>query len=85
MWARPGRTARGLVLKKCLLIKEESLAGDWKYYYSSIDGFDYEPGYIYKLRIREESVENPPADASSLKWTLIAVEEKTPEATRALW
>lgn len=75
----------GVAPQKCLQIKEGSLDGNWQNYYSSIAGFDYEPGYTYKLRILEEKVENPPADASSLKWTLISIESKTPETTRALW
>ena len=51
---------------------------NWQYFYSYIDGFDYKPGYIYKLVVREDTIakEKVPADASSIKFTLVKVIEK---------
>ena len=51
---------------------------EWELFYSKIDGFDYQPGYIYKLIVREEKIEkeNVPADASSINFKLIKVVEK---------
>ena len=51
---------------------------EWKLFYSGIEGFDYQPGYIYKLKVSEEKIEkeNVPADASSIKYKLIKVIEK---------
>jgi heat shock protein HslJ len=69
----------GVGPQKCLQIKEGKADRAWKLHYSPIQGFDYEPGYTYRLRIRETVVANPPADGSSVIWTLIAVESKTPE------
>jgi len=43
----------------------------WNLFYSQIEGFDYQPGFIYKLKVKETAVENPPADASSIKYTLV--------------
>jgi len=53
-----------------------NLNADWNLFYAPIDGFDYIPGFIYKLKIKETQVENPPADASSIKYTLVKVLEK---------
>lgn len=50
----------------------------WQNFYSSIDGFDYEPGYIYKLQVKEKRLpkDEVPADASSIKYTLVKVLDK---------
>ena len=60
---------------ECLQVRE---AADrpWQYFYSEIEGFSYEPGFDYELRVREEKVANPPADGSSLRWTLVKVVSK---------
>ncbi len=63
--------------QKCMQIKENP-EDDYQYFYDQIEGFDYEEGYEYELLVKEENVENPPADASSLKWTLVEVVNKTP-------
>lgn len=60
---------------KCLLVQKSDTIVDnqWQNFYSKIEGFDYEPGFIYKLRVKEETRSNVPADASSLQYTLIEV------------
>jgi heat shock protein HslJ len=68
----------GVGPQKCLQVREEPGA-DWQFHYSGIEGFNYEPGYNYTLRIREEAVENPPADASSIRWILVDIVDKTVE------
>ncbi|MET3730508.1 DUF4377 domain-containing protein [Moheibacter stercoris] len=52
--------------------------GNWTLFYNDIDGFVYEPGYIYKLIVREEILptENLPADVSNLKVSLVKVLKK---------
>ena len=67
----------GVGPQKCMLIKENP-EDDWQYFYSSIDGFDYEEGNVYVIRVLVEPVANPPADGSSLKYTLIEVIEQQP-------
>ncbi len=71
---------------KCLLVqKGETIeAGEWTNFYSEIEGFDYEPGFLYKLKVKEEPVENVPADASSVKYTLVEVLEKREDDVLAL-
>src|SRR5690606_37057207 len=57
---------------KCMLVKENP-EDDYTYFYSQIEGFEFEPGYEYELRVQVTPVENAPADASSLKYTLVEV------------
>ena len=65
----------GVAPMECLQVRESpDLA--WQYFYSEIEGFTFEPGFDYELRVREEKVANPPADGSSLRWTLVKVVSK---------
>ncbi len=63
--------------QKCMLVKEDPEA-DYMLFYDTIEGFVHEEGYEYVLRVEQEQVPNPPADASSLRWKLIEVVEKRP-------
>jgi hypothetical protein len=67
----------GVAPRKCLLTRTDENA-DWLFFYDQIEGFEYEAGYRYKLRIVITPVDNPPADASSLHYKLIEVLEKSP-------
>lgn len=60
----------GVVPQKCMLVKKGN-DDNWLLFYSKIDGFNYEPGYEYVLDVKEEKNENPPADGSSIKYTLV--------------
>jgi heat shock protein HslJ len=73
-----GRTVpcTGVAPQQCWQVKE-SKSDDWKLLYHGIKGFNYEQGYVYKLRVREEIIPNPPADGSSREWVLVDVLEKT--------
>ena len=50
--------------------------GDWSYLYDGIEGFNYELGYVYELKARKLTIENPPADGSSIKYILVNVRSK---------
>lgn len=63
---------QGVGPMKCLQVKDAP-EEEWRLFYGVIEGFTYEEGFIYTLKIRETQVENPPADGSSLKWTLVEV------------
>jgi heat shock protein HslJ len=67
----------GVAPQKCMQVKDTP-DGEYQMFYDQIQGFTFEPGYTYELRVQVEQVPNPPADASSLKYTLIEVVEKTP-------
>lgn len=67
----------GVAPMKCLQVKESVNEG-WTYFYSTIEGFNYVPGYEYKLIVKKTKVEKPiPADASSLKYTFVKEIKKT--------
>ncbi|MEZ4557560.1 MAG: META domain-containing protein [Caldilineaceae bacterium] len=66
----------GVAPQLCLLVKEDPDA-DYTYFYSNIDGFTFVPGYEYELRVQVTPVENAPADASSLRYTLVEVVDQT--------
>ena len=67
----------GVAPQKCMLVRENP-QDEYTLFYDQIEGFDYEEGFEYKLVVVEETVENPPADASSIKWVLVRVESKEP-------
>ncbi len=63
----------------CLLVRKgDAPADEWQNFYSLIQGFDYQPGYLYKLKVRE--IELPPgqvpADGSSIRYDLVELLEK---------
>ena len=67
----------GEAQQQCLQVREQSDAA-WKLFYDDIEGFAYEPGFRYVLRVAERDVPNPPADGSSLAYRLLRVVSKTP-------
>ena len=44
----------------------------------AIEGFEYQPGFLYELRIREFEDPKPPADGPSTRRVLIRLVSKTP-------
>ena len=56
----------GEASQMCLQVKENPM-GEYTYFYDQIVGFDYEEGYEYVIKIREETVDDPPAGASSIR------------------
>ncbi len=71
----------GVAPMKCLLIKKEG-QDNWEYLYQEIEGFTYEPGYEYKVEVLKQTIENPAADQSSIRYILekqISKTEKTSE------
>lgn len=61
---------------KCMLVKENE-DNDWENFYNNINGFTYEPGYEYVLQVSTQKVDNPAADTSSLRYTLVKQISKT--------
>jgi heat shock protein HslJ len=73
----PARVAcTGVAPQQCLQVRESADAA-WSLLYEEIAGFDYVPGYLYEIRIKEEAVANPPADGSAIRRTLVAILSKT--------
>ena len=69
----------GVAPMTCLQVQESESPepGKWGNFYSRIEGFTFEAGYLYKLRVRKEMLEDVPADASSIRYVLVDVLEKT--------
>lgn len=67
---------QGATAQKCMQVKQNPDA-EYEPFYDQIEGFDYEEGYEYELRVSVESLENPPADGSATRWMLIEVVRKT--------
>lgn len=59
---------------------------EWTHFYASIEGFTFEPGFLQKLEVTETQLETEdmPADASSIKYKLVKVLEKTQDPRMAL-
>ena len=78
------RTAMGVAPMEVLLVKEGD-STDWSFFYSNIEGFDYQPGYEYVLEVKKEEKEQPiPADASSIKYTLVKEISKTEKTSEKM-
>lgn len=75
-------SCEGVTSRSCMLVKKD-LYSDWEYFYDPIHGFDYQPGYQYKIEVEvtERTAEETPADASSHLYRLkkILKKKKAPE------
>ena len=67
--------------QKCMLVKARPDA-EWGLFYDGIEGFTFEPGYTYVLRVAVRRIENPPADGSSRAYRLVELVEKKPETAQ---
>ena len=66
---------------ECYLIQQGSKIGseEWDYFYEQIQGFIYEPGYVYELLVAKESVKDPMIDAPVVKYSLLKEISKEPK------
>jgi heat shock protein HslJ len=67
--------SNGAAPSMCYQVKEQQ-DDPWQVWHGGIAGFDYRPGTAYRLRILEERIARPPADAGKVKWTLDLVVEQ---------
>ena len=74
----------GVAPQKCLLLKEHA-EDDWELWYESIEGFEFEQGFLYELLVEETTIDNPPADASGITLVLSEVISKTPVAIKTVY
>lgn len=54
---------------------------EWKLFYDEIEGFEFEPGNLFHLRVEEKKLDpaNIGADASSVKYTMVELISRTPD------
>jgi heat shock protein HslJ len=72
----------GVAPMHCLEVQEGSSIeeNEWSLFYSAIEGFEYQPGDIYRIKVWVEKQPEPiPADASSLKYKLVEILEQFPD------
>ena len=69
----------GMFPKLVYRIQEEEEIGkeNWNNMYSSIKGFTYDKGFVYDLKVRKISIQDPPQDASSIRYELLEMISKT--------
>ncbi|MGU7783148.1 DUF4377 domain-containing protein [Burkholderia sp. PU8-34] len=67
----------GVAPMECLRVKDRPDA-DWSFWYAGIEGFDFQPGFLYVLEIDEYKAAQPPADGSSIRWVLKRVVSRVP-------
>lgn len=59
---------------ECMLVMSEEYPGEWQHMpFGTIEGFTYERGHEYYLRVKKTTLANPPADASNCKYSLIEI------------
>ncbi len=63
--------------QKCMQVRRAP-DEDWELFYDQIEGFTFEPGFTYELQVRVTPAQHVPADASSLRYTLVEVIDKSP-------
>ena len=77
LWIGPERVeCEGVAPMMCLQVAE-SEDGDYQLFYDTIEAFDYQEGTSYVIDVSITEVENPPADASSLQYTLVEIVEES--------
>jgi len=62
----------GVGPQKCMLVRDNQNP-QWSNFYDNIDGFTFVEGNTYQLSVKITDIENPPADASSLKYELLEI------------
>ena len=68
-------TCQGLIEQQCYLeFNEESQA--WEFFYENIQGFDFTPGYIYRLKVRLEDRGTEIQDVGRYAYHLVEVISK---------
>jgi len=55
------------------MLVRENPTQEWGNFYDEIIGFTWEEGYHFTLSVLRRPVHNPPADGSSLEYSLIQV------------
>ena len=72
----------GVAPMKCYQVKfldtKENIKDSWQNMHTAIHGFNYESGYVYKIKVMEEHLDkaNLPQDVSSIKYTLVSILSK---------
>lgn len=78
MWIEPELAeCTGVGPMECMQVSYTE-GGEPELFYSGIEGFEFVEGTSYVLDVRVTEVASPPADGSSLSYTLVEVVSETP-------
>ena len=69
------RRCQGFIEQDCYLEFNQD-SGAWEFFYESIQGFDFEPGYIYTLEVRLEERDEGIQDVGRYAYHLVRIIEK---------
>ena len=69
-------TCQGFIEQQCYLEFNEERQ-TWEFFYENIQGFDFEPGYIYKLKVRLEDRGTEIQDVGRYAYHLVEIISKT--------
>ncbi|MCE9680384.1 DUF4377 domain-containing protein [Shewanella sp. AS1] len=58
----------------CLDVSGTGPVTAFMHFYGSIEGFTYQWGHFYSMTVEVSEIANPPADGSSLAYTLISID-----------
>ena len=81
----------GIGPMRCMQVQESDsiVEGQWKNIFTNIEGFEFEKGFVYHLRVKVEKLDprKIPAGTSSIKYTLIKQisKEKAPIKLDGKW
>jgi len=80
LWIKPDLVeCEGVAPQQCLQIAT-SADGPYEFFYDSIEGYEHEEGTSAVIDVTIEEIDEPPADASSLRYTLVDVVETDNDA-----
>ena len=68
-------TCQGFIEQQCYLEFNED-SQQWEFFYESIQGFDFEPGFIYTLKVRLEDRGTEIQDVGRYAYHLVEVLDK---------
>lgn len=70
----------GVAPMQCLQVQKGLVIENaaWQLFYAPINGFNYQPGFIYQIKVKEETLPSNqvPADGSSIRYSLIEILKK---------
>lgn len=71
----------GFFEMECYLIQQGAKINtdEWEYFYNEIEGFAYEPGFVYKILVAKIPVKDPPMDASAFRYLFLQEISRDPK------
>lgn len=74
------RECQGMMTTSTYLCTMTKASDGTRWLPRNIEGFEYQPGYEYTLKVRITQVSNPPADSASETYRLVSEEARVPVA-----